>query len=219
MDFTQPTTLWKNNIALTHLLGLSPLLAVTTSVANGLGLGLATLVVVTGTEFVVSLTRRVIPYEARIIVFVMIMASLVTAVEFILQAYFNDLFRSLGIFVPLILCNCGILARADVFAYRSGVLASSLDGLVTGLGFVLALVLMGGIRELLGHGTLFSDFEMLIGSPGRGLEVQFAENGGFLLALTPPGAFICLGLLVALHRSMLRESQPSLDTDLKTNNN
>ncbi len=215
----QPTTLWNNNIALVQLLGLCPLLAVTTSVTNGLGLGVATLLVITITTLLVSLFRRLIPSDARIVFFVLVIASLVTAVELVMKAYFPDLFHNLGIFVPLILCNCAILGRADAFAYHNGVVSSTLDGLVTGLGFALALVLMGAMRELLGNGTLFAGLEMLVGEAGRPWTLNLFSDGGFLLALTPPGAFLCLGMLVALHRYLYLRKTSGLPAGTPSSSN
>ncbi|MEM7284618.1 MAG: electron transport complex subunit E [Pseudomonadota bacterium] len=197
---TKPTSPWRNNIALVQLLGLGPLLAMTTSVVNGVGLGLATCFVLFFTSLLVSAFRKIIPVETRIAVFVVLIASLVTCVELFLLAYFPQLHDRLGIFVPLIVCNCAILGRAEVFAYKNPVLPSALDGLITGIGFALVLLLMGAFREVLGNGTLFADMELLVGDAGRSLLITLSDAGGFRLLLLPPGAFLSFGLLVALHR-------------------
>lgn len=190
--------LWHNNPGMVQLLGLCPLLAVSNSVVNGLGLGLATLLVLTGSNFAVSVTRRWLSQDIRIPAFVLIIASLVTAVELIMNAWFHDLYRVLGIFIPLIVTNCAIIARAEAFASRQKVLPALWDGLMMGLGFLLVLVVLGGARELLGHGSLFADAEMMLGEAGRALHLQlFDPDAGLLLAVLPPGAFIALGLLIA----------------------
>ena len=187
--------LWRNNPGLVQLLGLCPLLAVTNSFVNGLGLGLATLAVVTCSNGLVSLTRRLIQPEIRVPMYVLIIASLVTCIELVFKAWFPFLDRSLGIFIPLIVTNCTIVARAEVFASRNAVGASVLDGLSMGFGFLLLLCALGGFRELLGAGSLFAGMNMLSGAEGGGGFV-FAD-GGFLLALLPPGAFFGLALAVA----------------------
>ncbi|MGB5620879.1 MAG: electron transport complex subunit E [Gammaproteobacteria bacterium] len=189
--------LWKNNPGLVQLLGLCPLLAVTTSVINGLGLGLATTLVLASSNLCVSLIRNVVRAEIRIPVFVMIIASLVTAVELAMNAWFHDLYRVLGIFIPLIVTNCAIIGRAEAFASRNAPLPAVFDGLMMGAGFTLVLLILGGIRELLGHGTLLAGAEMMFGA-GTDLTLHLlADDKGFLLALLPPGAFLGLGLLVA----------------------
>ncbi len=196
-SMTPPTIwrdgLWTRNIALVQLLGLCPLLAVTTSAVNGLGLGLATLFVVTSSNALVSLCRRLISKATRIPAYVLIIASLVTTVELILAAWFPDLNRRLGIFVALIVTNCAIVARAELFASRYPLWPSIKDGLATGTGFLIVLVALGCIREFLGRGTLFSGFGALLGQPVGGP----GEANGLLLALLPPGAFFALALLIA----------------------
>lgn len=192
--------LWRNNPGLVQLLGLCPLLAVTTSLVNGLGMGLATTVVLTGSNFSVALIRNVVRPEIRIPVFVLIIASLVTAVELIMNAWFHELYRVLGIFIPLIVTNCAIIGRAEAFASRNPLLPAMADGLMMGAGFTGVLVILGGLRELLGQGTLLSGAHMMLGR-GTDLTVHVAD-GGFLLALLPPGAFIGLGLLVALKNTI-----------------
>lgn len=196
--------LWKNNPGLVQLLGLCPLLAVTTSVINGLGLGLATLFVLAASNLTVSLIRNLVRKEIRIPVFVLIIASLVTVVELTMKAWFHDLYRVLGIFIPLIVTNCVIIGRAEAFASRNRPAAALFDGAMMGLGFTLVLIVLGGIRELLGHGTLLSGAHMMFG-PGVDLTIDLLPgDGGFLLALLPPGAFLGLGLLVALKNTIDR---------------
>lgn len=186
--------LWKNNPGLVQLLGLCPLLAVTTSLTNGLGMGVATTLVLCGSNLVVALIRNVVRDEIRIPVFVLVIASLVTTVELAMNAWFHDLFRVLGIFIPLIVTNCIIIGRAEAFASRNKPAAALVDGLMMGTGFTLVLVVLGALRELIGQGTLLSGSQMLFGTD---MSIRFFD-GGFLLALLPPGAFIGLGLLVAL---------------------
>ena len=187
--------IWTDNPGLVQLLGLCPLLAVTTTFVNGLGLGLATLFVLTLSNVLVSATRRWIKPEIRIPMYVLIIASLVTAIELIFLAYFPSLGRSLGIFIPLIVTNCAIVARAEVFASRNKVSASFVDGVTMGCGFALLLCAVGFFRELVGHGTVLSRLDMLFGGePMSGLVIL---DGGFLLAILPPGAFISLALFVA----------------------
>ncbi len=189
--------LWKNNPGLVQLLGLCPLLAVTTSVVNALGLGLATLLVLTVSNLTVSLIRRWVRDEIRIPVFVMIIASLVTAVELAMNAWFHELYRVLGIFIPLIVTNCMIIGRAEAFASRHGPALALFDGLMMGAGFALVLLVLGAIRELVGQGTLLAGAHMMFGGDADLTIRVFGDGDGFLLALLPPGAFIALGLLVA----------------------
>ncbi|MEM8815234.1 MAG: electron transport complex subunit E [Pseudomonadota bacterium] len=192
--------LWADNPGLVQLLGLCPLLAVTTSFANGLGLGLATLLVLTASNVLVSASRRWLIREIRVPVYVLIIASLVTSVELLFEAWFPALDRSLGIFIPLIVTNCAIVARAEVFASRNAVWPSLLDGLAMGAGFALLLTGIGAFRELLGQGTLFADLGMLAGlDSSTGL--RFFEEG-FLLAVLPPGAFFSLALAIALKNTI-----------------
>lgn len=187
--------LWAENPGLVQLLGLCPLLAVTSSFVNGLGLGLATLFVLTISNVLVSATRRFIRPEIRIPMYVLIIASLVTCIELLFKAYLPALDRSLGIFIPLIVTNCAIVARAEVFASRNPVGASFIDGLFMGTGFALLLCALGFFRELIGSGTVFARLDMLFG--GEPMSGLVLTDGGFLLAILPPGAFISLGLAVA----------------------
>ena len=188
--------LWRENPGLVQLLGLCPLLAVTSTFVNGLGLGIATLVVLTCSNVLVSATRRWILAEIRMPIYVLIIASLVTCTELIFKAWFPALDRSLGIFIPLIVTNCAIVARAEVFASRNGVVSSLLDGLGMGAGFALLLMAIGFFRELVGQGSIFSEFDMLLG--GEPLAGLVLADGGWLLAVLPPGAFFSLALAVAL---------------------
>jgi Na+-translocating ferredoxin:NAD+ oxidoreductase subunit E len=189
--------LWTNNPALVQLLGLCPLLAVTGTAVNGLGLGIATTVVLVGSNLAVSFIRHAVHPEVRIPVFVMIIASLVTAVELTMNAFFHDLYRVLGIFIPLIVTNCAIIGRAEAFASRNPVPRAFADGLSMGLGFTAVLVVLGGLRELVGQGTLLSGAEMMFGAAVNLTLRPIPAYDGLLLAVLPPGAFIGLGLLVA----------------------
>ncbi|HEC74707.1 MAG TPA: electron transport complex subunit E [Methylophaga aminisulfidivorans] len=191
--------LWKNNPALVQLLGLCPLLAVTNTVINGLGLGLATILTLVASNGIISLLRNQIPDEVRLPVFVMIIASIVTIIELSMNAWFHDLYLILGIFIPLIVTNCSIIARAEAFAARNPVGHSLLDGLMMGLGFTAVLIVLGGMRELIGQGTLFAQANLMFGDIATNWTLTLIDDyRGFLLALLPPGAFIGLGLIVAL---------------------
>jgi electron transport complex protein RnfE len=194
--------IWKNNPALVQLLGLCPLLAVTSTVVNAIGLGLATLVVLIGANIAVSLIRNYVTDAVRLPAFVMIIASFVTSIELIMQAYTYELYQILGIFIPLIVTNCAILGRADSFAARNPVIPSALDGLMMGLGFMAVLVILGAMRELIGQGTLFSDMQLLLGDVAVNWKIEvFTDYPDVLFAILPPGAFIGLGLLIALKNS------------------
>ncbi|PCI72672.1 MAG: electron transport complex subunit RsxE [Kangiella sp.] len=190
--------LWSNNTALVQLLGLCPLLAVTGSMINGLSLGIATTFVLIGSNLTVSLVRNIIPNEIRIPIFVMLIASLVSTIQLLMNAFTYDLYLILGIFIPLIVTNCMIIGRAEAFASRNTPTASLIDALSQGVGFTLVLVLLGALREFLGQGTLLDGAHLLFGDWAKELTVQvFTSEQPFLLALLPPGAFIALGLLVA----------------------
>jgi H+/Na+-translocating ferredoxin:NAD+ oxidoreductase subunit E len=191
--------LWGNNQALVALLGLCPLLATTTSATNGLGMGLATTAVLALSNVTVSLIRNLVRPEVRLPVFVLVIASFVTAVELTMQAFFYQLYLVLGLFIPLIVTNCTIIGRAEAFASKNRVDLALLDGLAMGLGFTLVLMTLGGLRELVGQGTLFNQAHLLLGEAARGLTVKLGEGyHGALIAILPPGAFIGLGLLIAL---------------------
>jgi electron transport complex protein RnfE len=196
--------LWHNNPGLVQLLGLCPLLAVSNTTINGLGLGLATLLVLTSSNLLVSLSRAWLTPEIRIPAFVLIIASLVTAIDMSLQAWFPGLSQNLGIFVPLIVTNCTLLARAEAFASRQPPVPALIDGLAQGLGFALVLIALGAMRELLGQGTLLADAGLLLGPWADPLTLRLVPEGwGLLLAVLPPGAFILLGLIVALHKALI----------------
>lgn len=203
--------LWSNNVALVQLLGLCPLLAVTSTLVNGLGLGIATLVTLVLSNTLVSLIRGFVRSEVRLPVFVLIIASVVTIIELTMQAFFYDLYLVLGIFIPLIVTNCAIIGRAEGFASRNPVGASALDGLMMGLGFLVVLGLLGGMREIIGFGTLFNNAELMFGNAAESLTVVFnADYGGFLLAILPPGAFFGLAILIVIKNVIdERKTQPS----------
>ena len=191
--------LWNNNQALVALLGLCPLLAVTNNVANAISLGIATTFVLVASNLSVSLFRNHIRKEVRIPIFVLLIASFVTVVDLIMQSFFYDMYLILGIFVPLIVTNCAILARAEAFASKNTWDKSVIDGLMMGVGFSIVLVLLGAIREIVGNGTLFDQANLIFGDLGTSLRVTFFDQyQGTLIALLPPGAFIGLGLIVAL---------------------
>ncbi len=191
--------LWHNNPALVQLLGLCPLLAVTASVVNALGLGLASTIVLVCSNLTVSIFRKLVPETVRLPIFVMIIASFVTAIELLMQAFTYELYLILGIFIPLIVTNCAIMGRADAFAVKNPVRASVVDGLMMGVGFSIVLVLLGGMRELLGTGALFANMHLLFGEAARNWQlVIFDDYRGFLFAILPPGAFVGLGLMIAL---------------------
>ena len=191
--------LWNNNPAIVQLLGLCPLLAVSATVTNALGLGLATTAVLVGSNLIVSLVRQWVPSEIRIPVFVMIIASLVTCVQLLMNAYTYGLYQSLGIFIPLIVTNCIIIGRAEAFASKNDPVPALLDGLWMGMGMTAALVVLGAIREVLGNGTLFDGADRLLGDWAASLRIEvFSFDSSFLLAILPPGAFIGVGFMIAL---------------------
>ena len=195
--------LWKNNPALVQLLGLCPLLAVTGSVVNALGLGLATLLVLTGSNIVVSLIRNQVSDAVRLPAFVMIIATFTTCTELLMKAYTYELYLILGIFIPLIVTNCAILGRAEAFASKNNVWASALDGLMMGAGFGMVLLVVGAVREVLGSGTLFADMHLLFGPIAENWTVRiFPDDYAFLVAILPPGAFLVTGLLIAIKNSI-----------------
>ncbi len=191
--------LWSNNVALVQILGLCPLLAVTNTTINGLGLGIATTLVLVASSLIVSLIRNIVRTEIRLPAFVMIIASLVTAIELAMNAWFHELFNILGIFIPLIVTNCAILGRAESFAVKNPPLPSVIDALAMGVGFMAVLIVLGAMREAIGSGTLFADAHLMFGDWASILTVTLIDDyRGFLLAILPPGAFIGLGLLIAL---------------------
>ncbi|AKH21679.1 electron transport complex subunit E [Sedimenticola thiotaurini] len=210
--------IWDNNIVFAQSLALCPLLAVTGTASNGLGMGLASTGVMVASGLLISLLRRVISPQVRIPVFVLIIAVLVTLTDMFLNAWLHDLHRVLGLFIPLIVTNCAILGRAESFASRNPVLPALLDGLMMGLGFTLALVILGATREILGSGTLFTNAALLLGSWAKFLElVLIPDYKGFLLIILPPGGFIVLGCLLAgkrlLDRAMASRRQSVATTE------
>lgn len=191
--------LWNNNPALVQLLGLCPLLAVSGTVVNALGLGFATLIVLLGSNIAVSIIRNHVEDTVRLPAFVMIIASFTTAAELIMQAMVFELYQILGIFIPLIVTNCAILGRAEGFARKNALLPSMLDGLMMGIGFTLVLVTLGAIREIVGLGTLFSGMELLFGETAISWKIIIIKDyQQFLFAVLPPGAFVALGLIIAM---------------------
>lgn len=197
--------LWKNNPALVQLLGLCPLLAVTGSVVNALGLGLATLLVLVGSNVVVSLIRNQVSDAVRLPAFVMIIATFTTCAELLMKAFTYELYLVLGIFIPLIVTNCAILGRAEAFASKNKLLPSAIDGLMMGAGFGAVLVAVGAVREVLGNGTLFADMNLLFGEAAENWTIHiFPDDYAFLVAILPPGAFLVTGLLIALKNSIDR---------------
>lgn len=195
--------LWKNNPALVQLLGLCPLLAVTATTINGLGLGLATTFVLLGSNCTVSAVRNYVPKEIRIPVFVMVIAAFVTIIQLLMNAFTYNLYLALGIFIPLIVTNCAIIGRAEAYASKNPVKLAAMDGLMMGLGFTAVLVVLGSMRELLGNGTLFDGAHLLFGDWAKSLKiVVFETDSPFLLAILPPGAFIGMGFLIALKNVM-----------------
>ena len=217
--------LWNNNQALVALLGLCPLLAVTNNVTNAISLGIATTFVLVASNLSVSLFRNHIRKEVRIPIFVLLIASFVTVVDLIMQSFFYDMYLILGIFVPLIVTNCAILARAEAFASKNTWDKSVIDGLMMGVGFSIVLVLLGAMREILGSGTLFDQADLIFGDLGSSLKVTFFDQyQGTLIALLPPGAFIGLGLIVALKnlidsRQMAPQTAPNSKATLEPQTN
>ncbi|MEW8026511.1 MAG: electron transport complex subunit E [Candidatus Thiodiazotropha sp.] len=188
--------LWHNNQALVALLGLCPLLAVSNTAINGLGLGLATTAVLVASNTTVSLIRNFVRPEVRLPVFVLVIASFVTAIELSMNAYFHELHKILGIFIPLIVTNCIIIGRAEAYASKNNLSHSLMDGISIGIGFTLVLLTLGGMRELVGQGTLFDQAHLMFGEAAQGLTIKIENFPGMLIAILPPGAFIGLGLLI-----------------------
>lgn len=190
--------LWDNNPALVQLLGLCPLLAVTASVVNALGLGLATLAVLVGSNAVVSLIRHRVTNAVRIPAFVMIIATFTTCTELLMKAYTYELYQILGIFIPLIVTNCTILGRAEAFASKHSLAPAIADGALMGLGFAAVLLMLGAIREAVGSGTLFAHMDLIFGPAAANWKIElFAPGYSFLVFVLPPGAFLVTGLLIA----------------------
>jgi electron transport complex protein RnfE len=193
--------LWDQNIVFSQMLGMCPTMAVTTSGTNGLGMGLSTTAVLVGSNVLISAIRDFVSPQVRIPVYIVCIATLVTLVDMGMNAWLHDLYRVLGLFIALIVVNCAVLGRAESFASRSSVAASALDGLCMGLGFTIALTVIGLIRELIGAGTLFSQASLLLGERFAFLEMRLIPDyDGVLLMILPPAGFLTLGLLLAVKR-------------------
>lgn len=188
--------IWKQNSSIVQILGLCPLLAVTTNLVNGVMLSLATIIVMAISGLAIASLRNFIPHEIRIPVFILIVAALVTVVDLLFNANLHELYLVLGIFIPLIVTNCIVLARVEAFANKNPPIQATLDGIFMGTGMLWTLALLGGMRELIGAGTLFSGIDMVF--PGlQPLQLLPADYPGLLLAILPPGAFILLGCMIA----------------------
>ncbi len=208
--------LWTNNPGLCQLLGLCPLLAVTNTASNALGLALATLVVICCSSVVISLLRKFILTEIRIPVYVLFIATLVTVVRFYVQAFFPDIYEQLGIYLALIVTNCIIMGRAEAFAGKNGVISSFVDALGSGIGFGFVLLVLGGIREILGTGTLFAGASNLLGSFGQSLECSvISENYTIMVAILPPGGFFIMAFMIALKNFMNNFKKNRFENSLK----
>lgn len=208
--------LWKNNPALVQLLGLCPLLAVSNSVVNALGLGLATMLVLAGSNFTVSLLRNQAIPAIRLPAFVLIIAAFTTCAELLMQAFAYTLYQTLGIFIPLIVTNCIILGRAEGFASRNTPLAATFDGFMMGSGFCAVLLVLGLLRELLGTGALFANMGLLLPFADNWELRLFSTESPFLLAILPPGAFLMLGFLIALKHVIDRKlAEPKVQAQLQ----
>lgn len=207
--------LWDNNQALVAMLGLCPLLAVTNNTVNGIGLGLATMAVLMVSNVLVSLIRDYVSDEIRIPVFIAIIASAVTAIDLLMNAYLHTLHGILGIFIPLIVTNCAILGRAEAYASKQTVDKAMVDAFFVGLGFAAILVILGAFREILGNGTLFDQMDLMFGQMAAGMTLHMpADFHPVLLAILPPGAFIGLGLLVALKNYIDKKATKAKQKDL-----
>lgn len=193
---------WRNNVVFSQMLSLCPALAVTSAATQGLGMGMATMAVLIASNMLVALLRGLITDEVRIPAFVLIIATLVTIVDLAMNAWLHELHKVLGLFIPLIVVNCLILGRAESFACKNSVALAALDGLAMGLGFTLALTLMGALREIGGSGTLFSGASTLLGPAMRALEIRVYPGDGALVMILPAGGFIVLGLMIAAKRAM-----------------
>lgn len=195
--------LWTNNPGIVQLLGLCPLLAVTNTITNALGLGLATLFVVVASNSLISLIRHLVPQAIRIPIFVMIIASLVSCIQLLMNAFTYELYLSLGIFIPLIVTNCMIIGRAEAFASKNSIKHSAFDGLMMGIGFSIVLIVLGASREILAQGTLFDGIETMLGDWAKIFTITlYQADTSFLLAALPPGAFIIMGLIIAIKNAI-----------------
>lgn len=201
--------LWSNNTGLVQLLGLCPLLAVSNSAVNALGLGIATVLVLTLTNLAISVLRRAIPSEIRIPVYVVVIATIVTCVELAMNAWAHDLYQVLGLFIPLIVTNCAVMGRAELFAARHPPVRAAIDGFATGLGFFGVLLAIGCMRELVGQGTLFAGAARFLGDWARPLELRvLTDYRGFVPAVLPVGAFLGLALLIAAKNAFDARQHP-----------
>ena len=207
--------LWNNNQAFVALLGLCPLLAVSNTVINGLGLGLATTLALVCSNTVVSFIRNLVPSEVRLPVFVLVIACIVTMIELAMNAWFFGLYKILGIFIPLIVTNCSLIGRAEAYASKHSAEKAFLDGLFIGLGFTFALVTLGSLREVIGSGTLLAKADLMFGPAAKAWQINVIDDySGMLLAILPPGAFIGLGFLIALKNiidSWLKQRKPAIE--------
>ncbi|MDO8810632.1 MAG: electron transport complex subunit E [Gallionella sp.] len=195
--------LWDNNGVLAMLLGMCPAMAMTTSATNGLGMGLATAVVMAASSLLVSLFRNQITQEVRIPVYILIVAAMVTLVDLCMNAWMHELYKVLGLFIPLIVSNCLPLARLEAFAAKEPVLPSFMDGLFMGIGFTIALTCIGAVREIVGAGTLFADASLLLGPAFKFMETRLmSSDSGVLMMILPPGGFLVTGLLVVCKRML-----------------
>jgi electron transport complex protein RnfE len=196
-------SLWDNNPALVQMLGLCPLLAISTNVVNALGLGIATLLALTVSSTFVSLLRPITRPDIRLPLFVLVIAAAVSGIELVIRAWLPDLHAAIGLFIPLIVTNCLILGRAEAFATRHRIDLAAFDGFMMGLGFLAALVAIGGVRELIGHGTLFADMQLLFGDIGPALRLDILPTQrGLLLAILPTGAFFVYAALIAARNAI-----------------
>lgn len=210
--------LWKNNVVFSQLLALCPLLAVTSTATNGLGMGLASTVVMLLSNLTISLLRSLIPQQVRIPIYILVIGCLVTLVDLAMNAWLHELHKVLGLFIPLIVTNCMILGRAEAFAAKQPPFAAMFDGLMMGIGFTWALVLLGGVREILGSGTLFANADLLLGDQFSWIyTVVFEDYTNVLLMLLPPGGFLVLGFLLAgkrvLEKRKLKPEQLPADDE------
>lgn len=198
--------LWDNNVVFAQMLALCPTLAVTSSATNGLGMGLATTAVLVVSNTLISGVRHLVSPEVRIPVYIVLIATLVTLVDMSLNAWVHELYKVLGLFIALIVVNCAILGRAESFASKNGVGEAALDGLMMGIGFTLSLVVIGGVREVFGSGTLFANAHLLLGPAFAFLETTIVPDyKGFLLMILPPGGFMAVGFLLAWKRVLDRK--------------
>ncbi len=207
--------LWDNNAVLVQSLALCPALAVTTSATNGLGMGLATLAVMVVTNLLIAQARHIISPEVRIPAFIVLIATTVTVVDMLINAFLHDLYKVLGLFIPLIVTNCIILARAEAFASRNSVLPSLVDAVGTGLGFTAVMMIIGGIRELIGSGTLFANASLLLGDFFGFLELTLIPDyRGYLIMILPPGGFIVTGFVIAVKKILDARAERKATLDL-----